>query len=347
MSKFRKWRWAAVLLAGLAVVIGVYGWSCLSQPAPADPWEKIQPRLRQFDQSADAAANKRLQSVRLFFKQREPGANKFAVEVLSWSGKFELLKDTVGVGDHRQYLVDTFDQNVFSAKELQDVVINAQKGYLSDLDGLENDLLVQLRADLADSALGRGTLPPYLATDEAFRLEYQRLTDSLLPKLMGELKFTAGREIVGFVVMDLGTQLTTDIGVAALVDLGVDASFLTSGLRGNATTLCVGLVVGYLVDQVLDWVLEELGHNPEADITRHVLASVGQIRDRLLDGDAAALADHARLVRVVDGKDAQKTIEQLEKSGRLGLRQQFRKLQEIRARLREEALRKLAVGDAR
>jgi hypothetical protein len=101
MSKFRKWRWAAVLLASLAVVIGVYGWSYLSQPAPAEPWEKVQPRLRQFDRSADAAANKRLQSVRLFFKQREPGANKFAVEVLSWSGKWELAKDTIGVGDHR------------------------------------------------------------------------------------------------------------------------------------------------------------------------------------------------------------------------------------------------------
>src|SRR5579872_6234098 len=93
IRKFMKWRWASVLLAGLAVVFGGCGWSSLPQPAPAAPaaWEKVEPRLRQFDQSADAAANKRLHSVQQFFKQREPGAKQFAGEVLSWSGKWELL----------------------------------------------------------------------------------------------------------------------------------------------------------------------------------------------------------------------------------------------------------------
>jgi hypothetical protein len=76
MSKFKKWRWATGLLSALVVACGV--WCCLPEPAaPAAPWEKVEPRLRQFDQSADAAANKRLQSVHLFFKQREPGAKKF------------------------------------------------------------------------------------------------------------------------------------------------------------------------------------------------------------------------------------------------------------------------------
>jgi hypothetical protein len=51
---------------------------------------------------------------------------------------------------------------------------------------------VRLRADLADSELGRGRLPS-LASDEAFREEYRRPAASLTPTVISRNLLRAAR----------------------------------------------------------------------------------------------------------------------------------------------------------
>src|SRR5258707_1375997 len=96
-------------------------------------WRQVRPRLDDLDKAADDAAAKRLAGIQDFFNQRRPGANGFAAEVLSWSGKWELIKHQFGYGDHPQYVADTFRRHTFTNAELQAVIEAAVQGYLSDL----------------------------------------------------------------------------------------------------------------------------------------------------------------------------------------------------------------------
>ncbi len=339
-----KWFLSLVLLFGLVAVIGAY----ISPRKPAEPpppkeWNKVQPRLTQFDKAADQAARKRVERVRKFFAEREKGADIFAKDVLSWGGKWELVKDVAGYGNHARYLALAFERDVFSTADLKAVLAAAVTGYMSDLDGLENELLVQLRADLADSDLGRGKLRTHLESDEAFRREYWRLSATLLPALVKDLHITASREVLALIAMDIGTQLTMQVGVGVAAELGLDASILTTGFVGGAATLGVGLVVSLVVDAVIDWVLKKLGHDPEAEIARHVRTAVKQLGNRLLDGEAPVHQVYGKLqqlsrddwdssVRNASGRAA----ERIERGGRLGLRWQLQRLQEVRARLRRK-----------
>src|SRR5262249_24520481 len=254
--------------------------------APPKGWHIVEPRLVQFDRAMDQAAAKQVERVRQYLSEREEGADVFAKDALSWEGKWELVKDAVGYGDHARYLERTFERDVFSTEDLRAVVVAAVTAYMSDLDSRENELLVQLRADLADSDLGRGTLRTHLVSDDAFRREYWRLSATLLPLLVKDLHFTTSREVLAFIAVDIGTQLTMEFGVGVAAELGLDASILTTGFVGGAATLGVGLVVSLVVDAVIDWVLKQMGHDPEAEIAQHVRESIKQLGIRLIDGEA-------------------------------------------------------------
>lgn len=347
----RKMAWSRKILFGggllSAVILAAYLWACVPEAEPPG-WEKVEPRLTHFDVAADQAARQRVAQVRRYLADREPGAEVFASDVLSWNGKWELLKDVAGYGNHPRFLAETFDRDVVSTADLKAVVAAAVTGYLSDLDGLENDLLIQLRADLADSDLGRGKLRSHLESDAAFRREYWRLSATLLPLLAKDLHFTASREVLALIVMDIGTQVTLEVGVGIAAELGLDVGILSSGVVSGVATLGIGLVVGLVVDAVLDWVLEQLGHDPKAEIARHVRASLKQLGNRLIDGeevpqrvysklDQLARDDWDSAVRAACGQ----AMRHIEQSGRLGLRWELHRIQEIRGRLREEALRKL------
>ncbi len=270
--------------------------------------------------TAPHAPGKRLSAVKQYLSQRQKGADGFAGEVLSWSGKWELVKDQLGAGDHRRYVAEMFDQHLFTAADVKAVVLAAIKGYLTDLDGLENNLLVQLRADLGDGEVGRlpagehfksdeafrafmisaSSVFPYSSehfkSDEAFRAEYRRLTATLLPEMADNLKFTVGREVLAFIAMDVGTQVSLDVGAGVAAELGLDATILSSGVVGGITTLGVGLVVGLVVDAIVDWVLQELGYDPEAVIARQVRESVDRLADRLIDGDVTVQREYGQLL---------------------------------------------------
>ncbi len=281
-----------MLVLGFAALVGGFALQDEepTQPPPPKGWQKVEQRLKEFDGAADEAARKRLNAVKQYLTQRQKGADGFAGEVLSWSGKWELVKDQLGAGDHRRYVAEMFDQHLFTAADVKAVVLAAIKGYLTDLDGLENNLLVQLRADLGDGELGRLPAGEQFQSDEAFCAEYRRLTATLLPEMADNLKFTVGREVLAFIAMDVGTQVSLDVGAGVAAELGLDATILSSGVVGGITTLGVGLVVGLVVDAIVDWVLQELGYDPEAVIARQVRESVDRLADRLIDGDVTVQA---------------------------------------------------------
>src|SRR5262249_54300099 len=137
---------------------------------------------------------------------------------------------------------------------------------------------------------------------------------------------------------------------AVAVRLGVSGGILGTGAASGVATLGVGLVVGFLVDGAVDWTMRQAGYDPAGDIAHEVANTLGRMETLLVEGEPDAhrafkklrhLQDHDRFSFV--RSECRQSADRIEASGILGLRHELNRLNKLRSRLREEALRKLVL----
>lgn len=347
-------------LVALGVVVGIaaavavrhYQQAPRYDPARVRQWERVTPRLAETDRACTEQVDRHLEPVRAFFAERRRNTRAFAAEVLSLGGKWAFVRSKLpligGEEHHRQFLRQEFDRLIFSPRDVALVLEAAVAGYLSDLGGQENQLLVRLYADLSDGDLAAAKALPALQTPEAFRREYERLVAAVLPVIARDLQVGLGQEIVSFVAGNIAADVAARIAAGVAARLGVSGGVLGAGAASGAATLGIGLVVGYLVDQALDWLLRQSGYDPEGKIAAQVDQTLETVCKELVEGVPGALERYRELRRQEQeawfGWSADRhrgEAEQLEKSGSLGLRGELLRLHEARSRLRTEALKKL------
>ena len=233
--------------------------------ARVEAWRKITPRMHAADQAGQETAKRHAESVRAFFAERKRRSRDFGEAVLSLSGKWAFVKSKMPFTDgdsHRQFLREQFAEIVVSGPELQDLIQSVVIGYINELQGIENDLLVQIRADLSDSDLARFETGAMLRTDEAFRKEYARSLEQVAAVVQRDVMIQAGREAVTWVGADIATSITVSLATALAERLGVSAGILGTGATSGAATLGIGIAAGFIVDAILDRILKACGHDP-------------------------------------------------------------------------------------
>jgi hypothetical protein len=360
-SRPRGWRVqlliAAATLAGMAACAAFKYVQAPSStqpvyaPARINAWEKITPRMRAANLAGQETANRHRESVRAFFVERKGRTREFGEAVLSLGGKWAFVKSKLPFTDgdgHRQYLRERFEQIVVSGPELHDLIQSVVAGYINELQGIENDLLVQIRADLSDSDLARFETGAMLRTDEAFRQEYAHSLEQVAAVVRRDVMIQVGRETVLWVGTDIATNITISLATALAERLGVSAGILGSGAASGAVTLGVGIAAGLVLDALLDWVLKAWGHDPAGDIAAKVDEALDMFQGLLLDGDPQAVRTYETLRRLQNHDpfpfvraECRLAADRMETGGYLGLCRELKRLQEARSRLREEALRKL------
>lgn len=360
MKTKRRWVLQTLIALGALMGIGVHvalNW----EPAPPEEvhyppervaaWNKIGPRLRAADTEARRVAEERHKQIRAFFAERENRARAFANDVLSLSGKWEFIKSKVdrwGDENYRAFLRESFEKNVLSGGEIEQLLEQVISGYVVELQGTENQLLVDVRADLADTELGQLDLGPALETDQAFRERYARA--------LGEISAIAGRdmpvwlskEAVTWVGADIAANITVSLSIAIAERLGISAGILGTGAASGVATLGIGIGAAIILDGLVDRLLQAAGHDPAGDIAGKVIELLQTFEGMLLDGDAQAVRTYEQLRKMQENDrfefvrlEARKAADRIEGGGYLGLRRKFDYLAESRARLRSDALREL------
>jgi Ca2+/Na+ antiporter len=279
----------------------------------------VRQHLGEADTKSKAAIDARLKPLTELFAKARKGAKPFAEEALSWSGKWALLKGLADDGaSHRLFLSEAFARHVFSSEELRAAMESAVRAYLDDVEGYESEMLVRLRADLANLAPEGETMPVMLNGDKEFRREYQKMSDRVVRELHAELGVTVGREIGMLVLTEIATQAALQAAKAAAAEMGVSAALLGSGAVSMATTLGVGLVISIILDALIDAIFKELGYDPAAKIEAIVCESIDKL-------EAALIRDPGFMLWEEKGS----------------LRQQMEKLHEARSKLRRETINRL------
>src|SRR5207244_2127211 len=102
---------------------------------------------------------------------RKQAARAFATEVLSLSGKWAFVKSKLPWTDadgHNRFLRESFERLVFKGEDIKELIESAVRGYVSELEGIESAMLVDIRADLSEGELAPPELLPALGSDESF-----------------------------------------------------------------------------------------------------------------------------------------------------------------------------------
>jgi hypothetical protein len=351
VGKFLLFALAAAL--AVPVTIGVFhsAWKPGSTAVvPVGAWSKVAPHLDRLDQASAEIGDKHLQRIRAFFNEKKRGATAFSEWALGWTAKYYLVKGSIQ-GDNgaglRQWLQDKFAEHVFRGEDLQAMLASAIEGYLTDIQGLENDAFVQIRADIAQDELFKATMPE-LQSDQAFRDEYQRLAVELLPKLTEDLKVGVAGQIAAFIGSEIVAQ---PLSRGLLARVGLSSGGFWSAVGRSGVTIAVGVVAWVAIESVIDWLLNLFGYGPVAELATKVESSLDRMASQLIDGDAAAAAEYERQRQMErddptpDGQQQfRQEAERIEQSGALGLRGEFQKLQELQSKIRRAALLKLVTA---
>jgi hypothetical protein len=328
---------------------------------PADPvrtqaWvTTVEPRLETADRADAAVVERRIALINSFFEQRKRRAKDFAESVLSTEGKLRLVWSKLPGTDEKgfaEFVRDEFARIVFRSDELKAVLRAAISGYQAESDAIENRVLVELRADLADGDLFRSKAVPALSEDEAFRREYQRLLNNILPGLERDLAVEVGHQAITWIGMDLVMETALAQAVSATIaKLGVSSGLLGAGAASTIASLGVGLVACWVIDELVNWILKDAFHyDPVRDIQNRVADSLEEIRKSLIDGDPKAVAVYTKL-RELERDDpfhavrdeCRMAADRIGGTGNLGLKLTMTYFHELRCRARKQALHGLVV----
>jgi hypothetical protein len=316
-----------------------------------EAWEKIAPRVAAAERESKAEIDRQLAPITQFFDERKGGSLEFAKAILSLSGKWVYVKSKLPLADHDghfAYLQQQFEERLFTPQDVQRSIESAVAGYIGRLAGIENQLLVDIRADLTEKELPLAQVMPALASDEQFRREYQDLLVKVTRQIASDLKIDFSRELVSLVAGEVAAKVALRVGVAVAARLGMSAGVLSIGAGSSWATFGVGLVAAVIIDAALAKAIRAAGYDAEKQVAEKVNETLDHVRALLVDGDPGALEVYEKLRRMErDDPDAtvradcRASADRIAQSGNLGLRRELVQIHSARTRLRTETLRRM------
>lgn len=349
------WEWwmTCGVITGLLLTAIVSQYFLKYDPERRKAWKTVEPHLVETAKATEDAQDPSVKIVRAFFDRQRGNARAFAGDMLSWGGKWAYAKGLIYNGSHEHFVQECFRKHLFSSEELSSTIQTSVDRLVNEIQSQENQLLVKIQADLSGSDLAKPQYLPALADPERLRNVYDHMLIQVLPIVSRDMGITVSREMVSFVGGEITSLIVIEIGASLATSLGVSGSVLGVGAGTGIATFGVGLVAAILVDMALDWVIRQQGYDPEGQIADKVISTLNKIESHILDGKPGAKEDYENAkwnarwdIRSQRRELATQTASELEESGDLGLRHHLRRLHEVRARLREEALKTLILKGA-
>ena len=280
-----------IALACAGAMAGIGGLAALRRLVPAlSPTSgalaarrRAQPHIEQADAESLAGIEPNLKPLVAFFEAAKDHADAFAADVLGWSGKYQLIR-----GQHEEFLADAFRKHFFGPDELKQAMTGAVQSYLTDLEAIDNEMLVDIRMDVADLPAG-ATLGAMPVPD--LKERYRTARDRIAGITTADAAVDVGRVAADMIVTAVVTMMAARLGTsAAVVGAGAASSWWTFGIG-----LVVGVIVDQIIAQVWDWT-----YDPRGKLVALVKAKIDEVRKLVLDGDAGQPGLRAELRRYAD-----------------------------------------------
>jgi len=199
-----------------------------------------------------------------FIASRKSGANQFSENVTSWYGEWIAVKAHLPFTDkesHGQYIAEQFDQNIFTKSELGDTMKRSIEGAIKDMEGIENDLAVQLRQEI----LGRELNPSEQSNaKEDFERE--------ITNAINDMRRGSERDVVVSTGKLVTSELASQVARLVVGRLAGPTAVLTLGAGDSWWTFGASELIGVAVYYIWNWI-----DDPREHIEKEVSKSLDQI----------------------------------------------------------------------
>lgn len=210
-----------------------------------------------------------IEPIHAFFEEARAGVRPFAEDALSLTSKFKLVKDYLADGEeHKEYLEERFAARIFTAADLESLVEQVVAAYLNHLDNVDAMLLVNLQADLDGIPAGS-----FSNSVDRAAIEHALKTaiHEALAAAAADVPKMIGREFVSYVAGEILT--------AASVELATSAGILSAGAVSGTVTFGIGVLVGMIVDAILQEILD-----PAGELSSHLDETLIRLEELIVSG---------------------------------------------------------------
>lgn len=248
---------------GVGGVAAIRGWGRESKA-----FRKAEPHIKTADRRSLEGIPGAVAIVDDFFNNAKSNTRAFAADALGLYSKIAWAR-----GKHDKYLAARFREHVFAPDDIEATVTKAVASYLDDIEGIENEMLVSIRLDVASlpsgSAIGR------MSVDE-FRGAFRRVSNEISSRTAWNVGSDVGKEIAAQIAGQVLVRVATRLGISGgLLAAGAASSWVTAGVG-----VAVALVIDYMVSTVWDWV-----EDPNGQLADEMNRRLDEIRAMIVDGD--------------------------------------------------------------
>jgi len=208
--------------------------------------------IQDADKRAQQAIREHAESFSQFINDRKAGSREFAKALNSFYAKWRVLKPYLPRTDPnggKQYVADTFATHIFSEEELHTALTRSIRGAINDIEGIQNDLAVNLRKEL---------LQTYETEKDAHAVQKQ--FQSEIDQLIKSAQWDAGKSIANMAV----TETIAVLSVRVFTQLGIRAGILAAGAANSGWTIGASLIIGLLADIICTWIDDPVGDLEQA-----------------------------------------------------------------------------------
>jgi len=224
--------------------------------------------------------------IETFFHDAEQGIPGFVDEALGWRSKWNFVLDRMPFttkGHHEAFMREAFGRHLFTPEQLAGVLKQCIDALRAGVEGVENQMLVRMRADLDELPLS----PVQVTSDEqdlrrAYAVALARVQQSAQPVVLADL------------TADLGSLVLTDVLLVVGRRLATSSGLLTAASAGSWTSFGATLIAGVLVDQFLCWIWDRIT-DPRGHLANVLRVRLADIQRVLIEGDRATPGLRQRL----------------------------------------------------
>lgn len=256
---------------------------------------RANPGLAEADAETRAAIDAHVAAIDSFFIDVKGRTPRFAKKILGWSSKWRLVSDKLPFtrdDRHALFLERTFRAELFTPYQLTRVINQTTRNYADTVAGIENAMLVRVRADVGDLP---PTVLPEFVDDAKLRAAFEQAMNEATERTRADLRADVTRETLSLVAGEVLAMVA--------VRLGVSGGILAAGAGTSWATVGVGLVVAVIVDQIVSWVWN-WWRDPAGDVSHQLNEKFDEIRRLIVEGDGAGAPGlRARLLETATQRD--------------------------------------------
>lgn len=244
---------------------------------PPSPEQIAGPHLQWADRECERLIEEHLLKIdETCFVNTKEKTRRFADEALGFWSQWRLVADYVPFtkGDrHQIYLREKFEDLVLNPLQLERDVKQIITAYLQDVESIENQMLVRIRADVADL--------PSLALDARFdeaalQAKYKNALDAAMTSTGYSLGQTVAIEMIsGSISKKVLTIVAIRFGASPVIlGVGASASWATAG---------ISLVAAAIIDQIISWIWDWYA-DPEGELANNLDEKLQEIKCLIIEG---------------------------------------------------------------